>query len=61
MTIKEEALGVLDANRGLFLPEDENLRETGDWGQFTLWQQGNTHAQSDIIIIDQHLIMYRHI
>lgn len=40
MTIRDEALAVLDASRGLFLPEDENLRETGDWGQFTLWQQG---------------------
>ncbi|KAM9500698.1 aspartyl/asparaginyl beta-hydroxylase isoform 2-T2 [Clarias gariepinus] len=46
MTIKEEALGVLDANRGLFLPEDENLRETGDWGQFTLWQQGRKVGSS---------------
>lgn len=44
MTIKDEALAVLDTGRGLFLPEDENLRETGDWGQFTLWQQGNTHT-----------------
>ncbi|XP_053089732.1 aspartyl/asparaginyl beta-hydroxylase isoform X22 [Pangasianodon hypophthalmus] len=40
MTIREEALAVLDTNSGLFLPEDENLRETGNWGQFTLWQQG---------------------
>ncbi|KAL7876196.1 hypothetical protein AOLI_G00111590 [Acnodon oligacanthus] len=40
MTIRDEALAVLDSSRGLFLPEDENLRETGNWGQFTLWQQG---------------------
>ncbi|XP_022533929.2 aspartyl/asparaginyl beta-hydroxylase isoform X7 [Astyanax mexicanus] len=40
MTIRDEALAVLDTSRGLFMPEDENLRETGDWGQFTLWQQG---------------------
>ncbi|KAL6490424.1 hypothetical protein MHYP_G00007690 [Metynnis hypsauchen] len=40
MTIREEALAVLDTSSGLFLPEDENLRETGNWGQFTLWQQG---------------------
>ncbi|XP_066536471.1 aspartyl/asparaginyl beta-hydroxylase isoform X2 [Hoplias malabaricus] len=40
MTIRDEALAVLDSRSGLFLPEDENLRETGDWGQFTLWQQG---------------------
>uniref|UniRef100_A0AAR2IV60 Un-named hu7910 n=1 Tax=Pygocentrus nattereri TaxID=42514 RepID=A0AAR2IV60_PYGNA len=40
MTIRDEALAVLDTSSGLFLPEDENLRETGNWGQFTLWQQG---------------------
>ncbi|XP_072544091.1 aspartyl/asparaginyl beta-hydroxylase-like isoform X2 [Salminus brasiliensis] len=46
MTIRDEALAVLDARRGLFLPEDENLRETGDWGQFTLWQQGKKVSSS---------------
>lgn len=30
----------MDETKGLFLPEDENLREKGDWSQFTLWQQG---------------------
>ena len=30
----------MDKTQGLFLPEDENLREKGDWSQFTLWQQG---------------------
>ena len=30
----------MDKTKGLFLPEDENLREKGDWSQFTLWQQG---------------------
>ena len=30
----------MDRTHGLFLPEDENLREKGDWSQFTLWQQG---------------------
>uniref|UniRef100_A0A8C9RUF2 Aspartate beta-hydroxylase n=1 Tax=Scleropages formosus TaxID=113540 RepID=A0A8C9RUF2_SCLFO len=39
-TIRDEALAVMDATSGLFLPEDENLREKGEWGQFTLWQQG---------------------
>ncbi|XP_062920269.1 aspartyl/asparaginyl beta-hydroxylase isoform X8 [Mobula hypostoma] len=38
--IREEGLTVMDKQRGLFLPEDENLREKGDWGQFTIWQQG---------------------
>ncbi|KAK2914224.1 hypothetical protein Q8A67_002623 [Cirrhinus molitorella] len=46
LTIKNEALSVLDSNSGQFLPEDENLRETGDWGQFTLWQQGRKVASS---------------
>ncbi|KAK3567445.1 hypothetical protein QTP86_020008 [Hemibagrus guttatus] len=45
-TIRDEALAVLDAKSGLFLPEDENLREIGDWGQFTLWQQGRKVGSS---------------
>ncbi|XP_055086142.1 aspartyl/asparaginyl beta-hydroxylase isoform X6 [Periophthalmus magnuspinnatus] len=39
-TIRDEALAVMDQKSGLFLPEEENLRETGEWGQYTLWQQG---------------------
>ncbi|XP_078795018.1 aspartyl/asparaginyl beta-hydroxylase isoform X5 [Oryzias latipes] len=39
-TIRDEALAVMDQDRGRFLPEDENLREKGEWGQYTLWQQG---------------------
>ncbi|XP_051528163.1 aspartyl/asparaginyl beta-hydroxylase isoform X39 [Myxocyprinus asiaticus] len=46
MTIRDEALSVLDSKSGQFLPEDENLREKGDWGQFTLWQQGRKAASS---------------
>uniref|UniRef100_A0A9J8AMZ5 Un-named hu7910 n=2 Tax=Cyprinus carpio TaxID=7962 RepID=A0A9J8AMZ5_CYPCA len=46
LSIRDEALSVLDSNSGQFLPEDENLRETGDWGQFTLWQQGRKVAAS---------------
>ena len=43
--IRDEALSVMDTSTGLFLPEEENLREKGEWGQFTLWQQGiHTHA-----------------
>ncbi|XP_030636264.1 aspartyl/asparaginyl beta-hydroxylase [Chanos chanos] len=45
-TIRDEALSVLDSSSGLFLPEDENLREKGDWGQFTLWQQGRKLASA---------------
>uniref|UniRef100_A0A1A7ZBF6 Aspartate beta-hydroxylase n=1 Tax=Nothobranchius furzeri TaxID=105023 RepID=A0A1A7ZBF6_NOTFU len=39
-TIRDEALAVMDQDRGRFIPEEENLREKGDWGQYTLWQQG---------------------
>lgn len=39
-TIRDEALDVMDQNTGLFVPEEENLREKGEWGQYTLWQQG---------------------
>uniref|UniRef100_A0A671K7U0 Aspartyl/asparaginyl beta-hydroxylase-like n=1 Tax=Sinocyclocheilus anshuiensis TaxID=1608454 RepID=A0A671K7U0_9TELE len=46
LTIRDEALSVLDGTSGQFSPEDENLRETGDWGQFTLWQQGRKVADS---------------
>ncbi|XP_059900443.1 aspartyl/asparaginyl beta-hydroxylase-like isoform X9 [Gadus macrocephalus] len=38
--IREEVLAVLDLKTGLFMPEEENLRERGEWGQYTLWQQG---------------------
>ena len=38
--IRDEGLAAMDETQGLFLPEDENLREKGDWSQFTLWQQG---------------------
>ncbi|XP_056619528.1 aspartyl/asparaginyl beta-hydroxylase isoform X4 [Triplophysa dalaica] len=46
LTIRDEVLSVLDKNSGQFQPEDENLREKGDWGQFTLWQQGRKVASS---------------
>uniref|UniRef100_A0A8C7FI03 Aspartate beta-hydroxylase n=1 Tax=Oncorhynchus kisutch TaxID=8019 RepID=A0A8C7FI03_ONCKI len=38
--IRDEAQSVMDKTTGLFVPEEENLREKGEWGQFTLWQQG---------------------
>ncbi|XP_031439869.2 aspartyl/asparaginyl beta-hydroxylase isoform X1 [Clupea harengus] len=44
MTIRDEALAVI--NGSAFTAEDENLRETGDWEQFTLWQQGRKAASS---------------
>uniref|UniRef100_A0A7N4NI99 Aspartate beta-hydroxylase n=1 Tax=Sarcophilus harrisii TaxID=9305 RepID=A0A7N4NI99_SARHA len=44
--IRDEGLAVLDKTEGLFLPEDENLREKGDWSQFTLWQQGRKNEKA---------------
>ncbi|KAM8823300.1 aspartyl/asparaginyl beta-hydroxylase-like isoform 13-T13 [Spinachia spinachia] len=39
-TIRDEALAMMDQKTGSFVPEEENLRERGEWGQYTLWQQG---------------------
>ncbi|XP_070077601.1 aspartyl/asparaginyl beta-hydroxylase isoform X2 [Equus przewalskii] len=44
--IRDEGLAVMDETKGLFLPEDENLREKGDWSQFTLWQQGRKNENA---------------
>ena len=33
---------------GSLLPEEENLRETGDWKQFTLYSRGKHISQSKI-------------
>ncbi|XP_074843242.1 aspartyl/asparaginyl beta-hydroxylase isoform X3 [Carettochelys insculpta] len=44
--IRDEGLAVMDKGKGLFLPEDENLREKGDWSQFTLWQQGRKNENA---------------
>ncbi|XP_031222516.1 aspartyl/asparaginyl beta-hydroxylase isoform X15 [Mastomys coucha] len=44
--IRDEGLMVMDKAKGLFLPEDENLREKGDWSQFTLWQQGRKNEKA---------------
>ena len=38
--IRDEGVAQLDPSTGSFKPEEENLRETGDWKQFTLFQQG---------------------
>ncbi len=37
--IRDEGVAQLDSEGG-FRPEEENLRDTGDWKQFTLYQQG---------------------
>uniref|UniRef100_A0A8C4VK00 Aspartate beta-hydroxylase n=1 Tax=Gopherus evgoodei TaxID=1825980 RepID=A0A8C4VK00_9SAUR len=44
--IRDEGLAIMDKGKGLFLPEDENLREKGDWSQFTLWQQGRKNENA---------------
>ncbi|XP_053098564.1 aspartyl/asparaginyl beta-hydroxylase-like, partial [Hemicordylus capensis] len=44
--LRDEGLAVMDRGKGLFLPEDENLREKGDWSQFTLWQQGRKNENA---------------
>ena len=36
----------MDLKSGGFLPEEENLREKGDWLQFTLYQQGRKLQQN---------------
>ncbi|XP_052237675.1 aspartyl/asparaginyl beta-hydroxylase-like [Dreissena polymorpha] len=38
--IRNEGLAQLDQKTGSFSSEEENLRETGDWKQFTVYQRG---------------------
>ena len=45
-TILAEAKNILDEERGVFEPEDEGLTETGDWKQYTLYQQGRKNAKA---------------
>lgn len=51
-TIREEGLAQMDSS-GAFLNEDENLREAGDWKQFTLYSRGTTlcFVSSNIFLI----------
>lgn len=53
-TIRDEALAMMDQNTGVFIPEEENLREKGEWGQYTLWQQGGITVliRSDLLLYD---------
>lgn len=39
-TIRDEGLAVMNKDKKAFQFEDENLRETGDWKQFTLFMRG---------------------
>ncbi|CAH1773510.1 unnamed protein product [Owenia fusiformis] len=45
-TIKDEGLANMDEKKGSFLPEEENLLDTGDWKQFTLFQQGRKNEKN---------------
>jgi len=38
--IRDEALQVMDVNSHVFLHEEESLKNTGEWRQFTLFQRG---------------------
>ena len=38
--IRDEGMAQLNSETGTFVPEEENLRETGDWKQLTLFQRG---------------------
>lgn len=42
--IRDEGLAVLDQKSGGFIPEEENLRQQGDWKQFTLYQRGRKNT-----------------
>lgn len=42
--IRDEGLEVLDQKSGGFIPEEENLRQQGDWKQFTLYQRGRKNT-----------------
>ncbi|CAK8683183.1 unnamed protein product [Clavelina lepadiformis] len=38
--IRDEALNVMDVEKGLFISEEESLKDTGDWKQLTLYARG---------------------
>ena len=44
--ILSEARSILDQERGVFESEDEGLTDTGDWKQYTLYQQGRKNAKA---------------
>ena len=43
--IRDEGLAQLDEKTGSFLPEEENLRDTGEWKQLTLYSQGRKNNE----------------
>ena len=38
--IRDEGLALYDPKKAAFVNEDEGLRETGSWQQFTMFSQG---------------------
>ena len=46
--IRDEGLANMDIAKGAFVPEDENLREKGEWKQFTLFQRGKLDLQLNL-------------
>ena len=44
--ILAEARSILDEERGVFEPEEEGLTDTGDWKQYTLYQQGRKNVKA---------------
>ena len=39
-TIRDEGVSLYDPKKGAFVPEEEGLRDKGDWQQFTMFHQG---------------------
>lgn len=46
-TIRNEALKVMNVEEGLFLHEEESLKNTGEWRQFTLYTKGQKGKDCD--------------
>ena len=40
LTIRDEGMAQMNESTGMFLPEEENLTEEGDWKQLTLYSRG---------------------
>jgi len=45
--IRDEALKVMNVQEGLFVHEEESLRNTGEWRQLTLFSRGKKHGECE--------------
>jgi aspartate beta-hydroxylase len=45
-TIRDEGMAIMNKDKNAFQYEDENLRETGDWKQFTLFFRGKENKDT---------------